>query len=586
MKNKISISAQILASSRSVTVLVAVVFAILNPAQAQFSIIHNFAGSTTDGAQPKGSLILNGTTLYGMTSQGGASSNGIVFRMNTDGTGYTNLHNFAGGNFDGSNPNGSITLSGTTLYGMTFNGGAFGKGVVFSINTDGTSYTNLHSFVGFSGNTTCGFSDGSHPKGSLVLNGTTLYGMTYEGGSLSGIGYTGNGIMFRINTDGSGYTNLYGFGGIYGYGGGGPIGSPILVKNLLYGMTYQGGASNNGEVFCVGANGTACGNIFTNLHSFAGGNDGANPFGSLTMGGNILYGMTYQGGNVANFFTNKGVIFKINTDGTGCTNLHVFTGVTSDGANPLDSLLLCDTKLFGMVNGGGNSFHGAIFQINTDGTGYTNLHSFAANSTQDGNSPSGSLILSGGVLYGMTPYGGGTFHGCCFKFQLPPPTVAITTPTNNQRMTNALADVIGTANDYLKVASVWCQVNSNTWNLASTANSFTNWITTLALIAGTNTIRAYAVGLGGNYSLTNTLSIISSNTFNLQLNFTNSQPLKTNGLTFSLQLSKGLNGHIQVSTNLINWVTLTNFVGTNSPITFRDSAAINFPRRFYRAVIP
>jgi len=47
-----------------------------------------------------------------------------------------------------------------------------------------------------------------------------------------------------------------------------------------------------------------------------------------------------------------------------------------------------------------------------------------------------------------------------------------------------------------------------------------------------------------------------------------------------------LNGHIQVSTNLTGWTTLTNFVGTNSTITFRDPAATNSPHRFYRAVIP
>jgi hypothetical protein len=72
----------------------------------------------------------------------------------------------------------------------------------------------------------------------------------------------------------------------------------------------------------------------------------------------------------------------------------------------------------------------------------------------------------------------------------------------------------------------------------------------------------------------------------LQLAFSNTLPLKTNGLVFNLQLSTGLNGHIQVSTNLTSWTALTNFVGTNSTITFRDPAATNSPRRFYRAVVP
>jgi hypothetical protein len=91
--------------------------------------------------------------------------------------------------------------------------------------------------------------------------------------------------------------------------------------------------------------------------------------------------------------------------------------------------------------------------------------------------------------------------------------------------------------------------------------------------------------LGGNLSTTGSVSVLSSNTFKLLLNLTNSQPLAGNGLGLNLQLSTGLNGHIQVSTNLVYWTTLTNFVGTNSAASFRDPAATN-GSRFYRAVVP
>ena len=167
------------------------------------------------------------------------------------------------------------------------------------------------------------------------------------------------------------------------------------------------------------------------------------------------------------------------------------------------------------------------------------------------------------------------------------PTLTITAPTAGQKMTNALATFVGTASDNWKVAGVWYQLNSNTWNLVTaTTNNYTNWTQTLPLIIGTNTLKAYALDLGGNFSTTNILSVISSNTFMLQLAFTNSLPMTTNGLVFNLQLSTGLNGHIQVSTNLTSWATLTNFVGSNSPIIFRDSGATNSVQRFYRAVIP
>jgi hypothetical protein len=166
------------------------------------------------------------------------------------------------------------------------------------------------------------------------------------------------------------------------------------------------------------------------------------------------------------------------------------------------------------------------------------------------------------------------------------PTNTITAPTSGQHMTNALATVVGTASDNWKVTGVWYQLNNGSWNQPATTNSYTNWTTTLTLVAGTNKLKAYAMDLGGNFSTTNSLNIVSSNTFKLQLNFATAQPLQTNGLNFTLQISSNLNGHIQVSTNLLNWLTLTNFIGTNTTLNFRDSAATNFNRRFYRAVVP
>ena len=167
------------------------------------------------------------------------------------------------------------------------------------------------------------------------------------------------------------------------------------------------------------------------------------------------------------------------------------------------------------------------------------------------------------------------------------PTLTITAPTAGQKLTNALVTFVGTASDNWKVTGVWYQLNSNAWNLVTaTTNNYTNWTQTLPLVIGTNTLKAFALDLGGNFSTTNTLSVVSSNTFLLQLTFTNSLPMTTNGVGFTLQLSKGLNGHIQYSTNLTSWLTLTNFVGTNSTIVFHDSAATNSNSRFYRAIIP
>ncbi len=166
------------------------------------------------------------------------------------------------------------------------------------------------------------------------------------------------------------------------------------------------------------------------------------------------------------------------------------------------------------------------------------------------------------------------------------PKLTIKTPTAGQHMSNALASVTGTATDNWKVASVWYQLNGGAWNQATTANGWTNWLATVELQNATNVIKAYAVDFGGNFSPDVSVSFVSSNAFKLQLAFAMAQPLVTNGLNFNLQISPGLNGHIQVSTNLLDWATLTNFVGTNANINFLDTAATNFDQRFYRAVIP
>lgn len=127
-----------------------------------------------DGSYPDGDLTRNGSKFYGMTSTGGTYADddddgeylgyGTVFLMNADGTGYTILHSFAGG-ADGAYPQGSLLLSGSTLYGMTSGVGPFGlgwdagtSGTIFSINTDGTGYMILHSFTG-------GANDGAGPRG-------------------------------------------------------------------------------------------------------------------------------------------------------------------------------------------------------------------------------------------------------------------------------------------------------------------------------------------------------------------------------------------------------------------------------------
>ena len=142
-------------------VLLASVFFLIptGPVTAQtFTVLHSFTADSTnvsgvytnsDGANPLAGLILSGNTLYGTSQAGGGSGAGTVFKVNADGTGFTTLSTFSGGS-DAANPGAGLVLSGNALYGTTFNtfSGA-GLGTVFKLNTDGTGFTNLYTFSRF-----------------------------------------------------------------------------------------------------------------------------------------------------------------------------------------------------------------------------------------------------------------------------------------------------------------------------------------------------------------------------------------------------------------------------------------------------
>ncbi len=65
--------------------------------------------------------------------------------------------------------------------------GRSGYGTVFAVNTDGTGFTTLHNFTPLSSNSSYGTnSDGANPQGGLILSGNTLYGTASRGGNNSG----------------------------------------------------------------------------------------------------------------------------------------------------------------------------------------------------------------------------------------------------------------------------------------------------------------------------------------------------------------------------------------------------------------
>lgn len=380
-----------------------------------FKVLHTFTNIPYEGGLPQGRLVLSGNTLYSTANWGGISNYGTVFAINTDGSGFTVLHSFSGGS-EGAGPSGDLLLSGNTLYGTTAGGGSSSNGTVFALNTDGSGFKTLHEFSPTSATSPYTNSDGAHPiNGSgLTLSGSLLYGTAFEGGS------SGYGTVFSVNTDGTGFTVLHDFSTLDGNNldGANPVSRLIVSGNTLYGTAGRAGVSG-GTVFALNTDGSG----FMTLEGFSASTANM-PSGGLVLSGNTLYGTTVFGGSVA-----SGTVFSINTDGTGFAVLHDFPttgGANVDGANPMSGLILSGNTLYGTANAGGTFNGGTVFAVNTDGTGFTNLHSF--NPGSDGARPVSELVLVGNVLYGTASQ-----PGTVFSLSLPinQPQLTITSTGSN-----------------------------------------------------------------------------------------------------------------------------------------------------------
>ena len=403
------------------------------PLAAQtFSTLYSFTSTSAlfptnrDGAHPRAGLILSDSTLYGTAKSAGSSSNGTVFAVNMDGSGFTNLHTFSGfaasvhTNADGANPVAPLIVSGGKLYGTTRVGGSLANGTVFALNLDGSGFTNLHTFSPVSGANATN-REGANPGAGLILSANTLYGTAEYGGT------NGKGAVFALSTDGSGFTNLYSFTAVNASTGTNRDGATpgaglVLSGSTLYGVAQFGGRSGNGTVFALNTSGSG----FTNLHSFPAffgsaftNVEGANPLGDLILAGSTLYGTTEYGGTNGN-----GSVFAVNTDGSAFSDLYSFTALdaatsttNSDGANPRAGLSLSGNTLYGVAQFGGLAGNGTLFALNTNGSGFIVLHTFTANpsyTNTDGVWPSG-LIAAGTTLYGTAEYGGASGSGAIFS---------------------------------------------------------------------------------------------------------------------------------------------------------------------------
>jgi uncharacterized repeat protein (TIGR03803 family) len=254
-----------------------------------------------------------------------------------------------------------------------------------------------------------GGADGGNPSNLIRDWKGNLYGTTSGGGTAPGT--NGWGVVFKVDTSGT-ETTLYTFTG--GNDGAYPFGNVTLdsLGNFYgttdYGGTSGAGASGYGVVYKLDTFGHE-----TVLYNFTGGNDGAYPNGVIRDSKGNLYGTTSNGGTSGAGASGYGVVYKLDTSGHE-TVLYNFTG-GNDGGNSNAPLTLDQAgNLYGTTASGGAAGLGVVFKL-TPGGQETVLHTFTRGPY--GNQPdlSGVILDEFGNLYGTTAFSGAGGNGAVYK---------------------------------------------------------------------------------------------------------------------------------------------------------------------------
>lgn len=336
-----------------------------DPATGDYHKKIDFNGS--NGRTPKGSLVLNGSKFYGMTFNGGIRDSGIIFEWDPTTNIFTKKIDFT--NAKGTYPSGDLTFNNGKFYGMTYSGGTTGQGVIFEWDPVTNIFTNKLSLA---------VATGAHPYGNLTWNGTSFYGMTNSGGA------NNVGTIFEWNPSTNVYTKKIDLGSSIGMN---PYGSVTLYNNKFYGLTSRGGSNDNGVIFEY----DPAGNVYTKKIDLAS-STGASPYGELSLNTGKFYGLTYFGGaNVA------GTIFEWDPASNIYTKKQDIN--TIFGSKLYGSLAFYNGSFYGLANSGGQFSNGLLFQWEPGTNTLTSLVDLGKSSNE--NHPAGHLVECNGKFFEM-----------------------------------------------------------------------------------------------------------------------------------------------------------------------------------------
>ena len=266
-------------------------------------------------------------------------------------------------------------------------------GTVFSLTPGGTVKV-LHTFVPGTNN--------NYPNGNvpgLMTQGPDgrIYGETLFGGNGGCNGYCGYGVLYRVNTDGSGFQVLHKYCSQRNCADGEDGGKLVEgTDGNLYGTTYGGGANSAGTIFSV----TPSTGAYKVVFNFAFSTSGETPSALVVASDGTFFGLSVS---------SSGELLFHYTEGTGefqsyPINFPLFNGLPSSG-----SLLTLgpNGNFYGVYAIYGMSGAG-VFEVEPDGS---NLQIFPFYTTRDGaGAPQTMILASDGNLW-LDNYNGDSGYG-------------------------------------------------------------------------------------------------------------------------------------------------------------------------------
>jgi uncharacterized repeat protein (TIGR03803 family) len=362
--------------------------------------VEHFFNIDYPGLYPQGDLTeMPDGTLYGVTSQGGAIKyysggfSGLIFEYNPVTNTY--IKKFDLGNITDSHPQGELMLaSNGKLYGVTRSGGDDYRGILFEYDPNTNIAVMKYNFKYDFEETDKGY----YPRNRLIeTSAGKLYGMTTDGGT------NNEGTIFEFDINTSVYTKKYDFDGANGNSP-----SSVFTTGLdgkLYGLTYNGGASNKGVLFEY----DPITGVYAKKYDFDG-TIGVPARDLLFASNNKFYGLTNEGNNT-------GALFEYDPTSGVLTTKYDFDGSVGK-APPLSLIEASNGKLYGLTQSGwGNNDYGTLYEFDLATDVYTKLHDFE---WYTGREPIGRLKeASNGKLYGVTNEGGeGPSTGVLFEYDI------------------------------------------------------------------------------------------------------------------------------------------------------------------------